>query len=75
MHGEPAVEIGFNSFAAAFEENSRAVSPAARAWHLIEQIEHANQPRPRRLSYRRRSDVAYSSNGAFINRSTVDTVL
>jgi probable LLM family oxidoreductase len=37
------MEIGIDSFAAAFDENSRAVSPAARLRHLIEQIEHADE--------------------------------
>ena len=37
------MEIGLDSFAAAFDENSRAVSPAARVRHLIEQIEHADE--------------------------------
>ena len=37
------MEIGLDSFAAAFDENSRAVRPAARVRHLIEQIEHADE--------------------------------
>jgi alkanesulfonate monooxygenase SsuD/methylene tetrahydromethanopterin reductase-like flavin-dependent oxidoreductase (luciferase family) len=37
------MEIGIDSFAAAFDENSGAVSPAARLRHLIEQIEHADE--------------------------------
>src|SRR5262252_5553054 len=37
------MEIGIDSFAAAFDENSRAVSPAERLRHLIEQIEHADE--------------------------------
>src|SRR6476469_6960082 len=37
------MEIGIDSFAAAFDENSRAVSPTARLRHLIEQIEHADE--------------------------------
>jgi hypothetical protein len=37
------MEIGIDSFAAAFEENSRAVSPAARLRRLIEQIEHVDE--------------------------------
>jgi len=37
------MEIGIDSFAAAFDENSRAVSPAARLRHLIEQIDHADE--------------------------------
>jgi hypothetical protein len=43
MNGEPAVAIGIDSFAAAFERKGRAVSPAARLPHLIEQIENANE--------------------------------
>src|SRR5215467_3004004 len=37
------MEIGIDSFAAAFDENSRAVNPAGRMRHLIEQIEHADE--------------------------------
>src|SRR5262245_47129443 len=37
------MEIGIDSFAAAFDESSRAVSPAVRLRHLIEQIEHADE--------------------------------
>ena len=37
------MEIGIDSFAAAFDDNSRAVSPAARVRHLIEQIKHADE--------------------------------
>src|SRR5262247_3281321 len=37
------MELGIDSFAAAFDENSRAVSSAARLRHLIEQIEHADE--------------------------------
>ena len=37
------MEIGIDSFAAAFDEKSRAVNPAARLRHLIEQIEHADE--------------------------------
>jgi probable LLM family oxidoreductase len=36
------VEIGIDSFAAAFTEESRAVTPADRLRNLIEQIEHAD---------------------------------
>jgi alkanesulfonate monooxygenase SsuD/methylene tetrahydromethanopterin reductase-like flavin-dependent oxidoreductase (luciferase family) len=36
------VQIGIDSFAAAFDENSRAVNPAERLRQLIEQIEHAD---------------------------------
>ncbi len=37
------MEIGVDSFAAAFDENSRAVNPADRLRQLIEQIEHADE--------------------------------
>jgi alkanesulfonate monooxygenase SsuD/methylene tetrahydromethanopterin reductase-like flavin-dependent oxidoreductase (luciferase family) len=37
------VQIGIDSFAAAFDENSRAVNPAERLRQLIEQIEHADE--------------------------------
>jgi len=37
------MQVGIDSFAAAFDENSRAVDPAARMRHLVEQIEHADQ--------------------------------
>jgi alkanesulfonate monooxygenase SsuD/methylene tetrahydromethanopterin reductase-like flavin-dependent oxidoreductase (luciferase family) len=37
------MEVGIDSFAAAFDQNSRAVNPAARLRHLIEQIEHADE--------------------------------
>jgi probable LLM family oxidoreductase len=37
------MEIGIDSFAAAFDENSRAVNPSERLRQLIEQIEHADQ--------------------------------
>jgi len=37
------MQIGIDSFAAAFDENSRAVDPAARMRHLVEQIEHADE--------------------------------
>jgi probable LLM family oxidoreductase len=37
------MQVGVDSFAAAFDESSRAVSPAERLRHLIEQIEHADQ--------------------------------
>ena len=39
----PKVQIGIDSFAAAFTEGSRAVSPAERLRNLVEQIEHADQ--------------------------------
>jgi len=37
------MQIGIDSFAAAFDENSRAVNPAERLRQLIEQIEHADE--------------------------------
>jgi probable LLM family oxidoreductase len=37
------VEIGIDSFAAAYDEASRAVSPSDRLRNLVEQIEHADQ--------------------------------
>src|SRR6266566_4278327 len=37
------MQVGIDSFAAAFDENSRAVDPAARMRHLIEQVEHADE--------------------------------
>jgi probable LLM family oxidoreductase len=37
------VEVGIDSFAAAFDENSQAVNPSARLRQLVEQIEHADQ--------------------------------
>src|SRR3989449_10248478 len=37
------MEIGIDSFAAAFTEDSRAVSAPDRVGNLIEQIEHADQ--------------------------------
>src|SRR6267154_5746643 len=37
------MQVGIDSFAAAFDENSRAVDPAARMRHLVEQIEHADE--------------------------------
>jgi probable LLM family oxidoreductase len=37
------MEIGIDSFAAAFDENSRAVNPADRLRQLVEQIAHADQ--------------------------------
>jgi probable LLM family oxidoreductase len=37
------MEIGIDSFAAAHDENSRALSPAERLRNLIEEIEHADQ--------------------------------
>src|SRR5213596_1367458 len=37
------MEVGIDSFAAAFDEDSRAVSPASRLRQLVEQIEHADE--------------------------------
>ena len=37
------MQIGIDSFAAAFDENSRAVDPAARLRQLVEQIAHADE--------------------------------
>src|SRR5882724_90268 len=37
------MQVGIDSFAAAFDENSRAVDPAARMRHLVEQIEHVDE--------------------------------
>src|SRR5258705_9603357 len=37
------MEVGIDSFAAAFDETSRAVNPAERLRQLVEQIEHADQ--------------------------------
>src|ERR1043165_10118472 len=37
------MEIGIDSFAAAFDENSRAVNPADRLRQLVEQIAHADE--------------------------------
>src|SRR3989442_3584143 len=36
------MEIGIDSFAAAFDESGRTLSPAARLRHLIKQVEHAD---------------------------------
>ena len=36
------MQVGIDSFAAAFDENSRAVNPADRLRQLVEQIEHAD---------------------------------
>jgi hypothetical protein len=54
------MQVGIDSFAAAFDENSRAVNPAERLRHLIEQIEHADavgvdafgSPRPSLVGFR-----------------------
>src|SRR5260221_2267466 len=37
------MQVGIDSFAAAFEENSRALNPADRLRQLVEQIEHADE--------------------------------
>jgi probable LLM family oxidoreductase len=37
------MQVGIDSFAAAFDDSSRAVSPQARLRQLVEQIEHADQ--------------------------------
>src|SRR6186997_3483163 len=37
------MQVGVDSFAAAFDENSRALNPADRLRQLIEQIEHADE--------------------------------
>jgi probable LLM family oxidoreductase len=37
------MQIGIDSFAAAFDGNSRAVDPAARVRQLVEQIQHADE--------------------------------
>lgn len=37
------MQIGIDSFAAAYDESSRAVSPSERLRHLVEQIEQADQ--------------------------------
>jgi len=37
------MQVGIDSFAAAFDENSRAVDPAARMRHLVEQVAHADE--------------------------------
>jgi probable LLM family oxidoreductase len=41
--GIPIMQLGIDSFAAAFDEHSRAVNPADRLRQLIEQIEHADE--------------------------------
>ena len=38
-----SVQIGIDSFAAAYDETSRAVNPSDRLRNLVEQIEHADQ--------------------------------
>jgi hypothetical protein len=37
------MQVGIDSFAAAFDDGSRAVSPQERLRNLVEQIEHADQ--------------------------------
>jgi len=37
------IEVGIDSFAAAYDEASLAVSPSQRLRDLVEQIEHADQ--------------------------------
>src|SRR6202008_197255 len=37
------MQVGIDSFAAAFDEHSRAVDPAVRVRQLVEQIEHADE--------------------------------
>jgi probable LLM family oxidoreductase len=37
------MEVGIDSFAAAFDENSQAVNPAERLRQLIQQVEHADE--------------------------------
>jgi probable LLM family oxidoreductase len=37
------MQVGVDSFAAAFDENSRAVNPAERLRQLVQQIEHADE--------------------------------
>src|SRR5882724_6945834 len=37
------MQVGIDSFAAAFDDNSRAVNPAERLRQLVQQIEHADE--------------------------------
>jgi len=37
------MQVGIDSFAAAFDEHSRAVNPAERLRQLVQQIEHADE--------------------------------
>src|SRR5579872_7298910 len=37
------MQVGIDSFAVAFDENSRAVNPAERLRQLVQQIEHADE--------------------------------
>src|SRR3989442_4902665 len=39
----PSMQVGIDSFAAAFDENSLAVNPAERLRQLVQQIEHADE--------------------------------
>src|SRR6266849_1412228 len=39
----PPMQVGIDSFAAAFDENSLAVNPAERLRQLVQQIEHADE--------------------------------
>src|SRR5467141_232942 len=41
--GETRMQIGIDSFAAAYDDSSLAVSPSDRLRNLVEQIEHADQ--------------------------------
>ena len=41
MSGNTGIEVGIDSFAAAYDEASLAVSPSQRLRDLVEQIEHA----------------------------------
>jgi hypothetical protein len=41
--GRPSVQIGVDSFAAAFDETSLAVNPSERVRNLVDQIEHADR--------------------------------
>src|SRR5712671_1799969 len=41
--GKPQMQIGIDSFAAAYTDSSLAVSPSRRLRDLVEQIEHADQ--------------------------------
>jgi probable LLM family oxidoreductase len=43
MSATPPIEIGIDSFAAAHDESSQAVSAADRLRNLVEEIEHADQ--------------------------------
>jgi hypothetical protein len=41
--GETQIQIGIDSFAAAYDDASLAVSASERLRNLVEQIEHADQ--------------------------------